>query len=223
MLGIVSLVGGASQQRCQMRQGRTVAILVLLLLVPVTLVLGRSFLESRRFYRLGTASYAKGDMQMAVGYLGRAGKWYFPGNPYVRRALEGLWNIGQKAEETGDKEVALKAYCTLRGALYGTKGLFMPHKAWLGPCNQKIAEVTVSQNPLLDAEQVLSGLQAPVGPSAWWAILVFLGFLGWVGGILGLIIHAFDRSGGMQGKRAALWGGLSLGFFLLWVFSMLKA
>ena len=207
-----------------MKQYRvSICVILLFLIATFILILGRVYSESKDFYRKGTESFLKDDLYMAALYFGRSAKWYFPGNPYVRRSIKGLLDTANKAEEIGETEFALKACYTLRGSLYGTKGLFMPHKEWLEPCNQKIADLTVIRNPYVKREKVLQGLYKKVGPRVGWALLVVLGFWGWIGTTIGFIYFSFDSSGAMAGKKAALWGGLVLGLFLLWIFSMMRA
>jgi hypothetical protein len=99
----------------------------------------------------------------------------------------------------------------------------MPYKQWLEPCNEKIANLTVAQNPSVKRERVLSDLHRRVGPRGGWAAMVLLGFWGWVGGTVCFIWFSFDSSGKMAGRKAVFLGGTTLGFFVLWIFSMLRA
>jgi len=215
---------GHSKEGYQVTRYRAHAALTLTLMsVIFCLIMGRVFLESRDYFRKGTASLEADELYMAVVHFGRAAKWYFPGNPYVLRSLRSLWETGQRAEEMAEERIALKAYYTLRGCLYGTRWFYMPYREWLDPCNQRIADLTVVNDPHVSEETVLANLQGQVGPSVVWALFVVLGFWGWIGSVFGFVWFSFDASGSMDGRKAVAWGGVGLGFFVVWVLSMLRA
>ena len=207
-----------------MKQHRILVYMTLIsLFITVSLLLTRVYFESRSFYGKGKESLLNDDPYMAITYFGRSAKWYFPGNPYVKQSIEGLWSAACKAEERGEIEFALKACYTLRGSLYATKWLFMHHKEWIEPCNQKIADLTVARHPYIKRAKVITGLNKEERPIVIWAFFVVICFYGWIGSALGLIFFSFDSSGSMKWRNALFWGGLVLGFFLLWIFTMFRA
>ena len=56
-----------------------------------------------------------------------------------------------------------------------------------------------------------------------WAILVVLGFLGWIGGTVGFIFGAFEKEGRFNNKRALFWGLAVVSMYALWVVGMMYA
>ncbi|MDY6855837.1 MAG: hypothetical protein SWO11_14245 [Thermodesulfobacteriota bacterium] len=207
-----------------MKRYRTpVYISLIFFFFTASLIMVRAYFESRGFYTKGIEAFSNDDTYMAILYFGRSANWYFPGNPYVKHSIEGLWKVACKTEESGEIGFALKACYTLRGSLYGTKWFFIHHKEWLEKSNQKIAKLTVARHPHIQSEKVIAELNKEKKPRVVWAFLVVMSFLSWVGSALGLIFFSFDSNGNVKGKRAVVLGGLILGFFLLWIFSMLRA
>lgn len=56
-----------------------------------------------------------------------------------------------------------------------------------------------------------------------WAILVVLGFLGWIGCTVGFIFGAFEKEGGFNNRKALIWGVAVAVCYALWVVGMVKA
>ena len=122
-------------------------------------MVARTFFESKRYYRKALDSLDAGDTHMSAVYFGRAAGWYLPGNPYVSRSLDGLFKVVNLAKDSGDLDLALSAGYTLRGAIYGSRWLFVPHKKRLSACNRLIADIIVMRKrPESDREKVLREL-----------------------------------------------------------------
>lgn len=56
-----------------------------------------------------------------------------------------------------------------------------------------------------------------------WAILVVLGFLGWIGCTVGFIFGAFEKGGRFNNKMALYWGSAVVVFYGVWVVGMMYA
>lgn len=56
-----------------------------------------------------------------------------------------------------------------------------------------------------------------------WAILVLVGFLGWIGCTIGFIFGAFEKQGRFNNKRALKWGALVVVCYALWIVGMMNA
>ncbi len=56
-----------------------------------------------------------------------------------------------------------------------------------------------------------------------WASLCEIGFWGWVLSVIGLLAHAFNQPTGMIKKSTVIWGLVSVGFYLFWIYGMVSA
>ena len=103
-------------------------------------VVGRCAWESRREYKAGTESLARGETGEGIIHLDRAIHGYFPLNPYVDRSVRALWTVGQESEDR-NPALALRAYEAIRGALNAVRGIYQPYSDWLPKTDEKIASL----------------------------------------------------------------------------------
>ena len=59
--------------------------------------------------------------------------------------------------------------------------------------------------------------------STFWSVIVEIGFVGWLGCAVGFIFRAIDEENRLHPRRAAVWGGLIVFFYALWVVGLVKA
>jgi hypothetical protein len=62
-----------------------------------------------------------------------------PFSPWVRLAVERLWDIGTQAEAGNDVSLALQAYQGLRSSLYAVQSFYLPYRHWIPKSDAKIA------------------------------------------------------------------------------------
>ncbi|MCU0597162.1 MAG: hypothetical protein MUC98_17105 [Desulfobacterota bacterium] len=173
----------------------SVAVLVFLVLW------GRVFYGSMQDYKTAETFLKENQTIRAITYFDRSLHWYAPLNPYVERSAKRLWEIGERAEQEKDPRMALIAYESIRNGFYGASHVFRPGKDWIQRAESKI------QDPQ---------------PDVGWSVVVVIGFLGWVGSLLGLILVLF-RQGEVRGSKGIFWFGFSFLCFILWLVGMTKA
>lgn len=167
----------------------------------------------------------------AVLHYERAIRWYLPGSPYVRRAADRLWAMGEAAEEAGDPELALFAFRGLRGAAYATRSFYQPLGGRIGEAEERIAALMVADTSarwpdpaLAEAErraEVLRNLQQHTDPATGWVIVLELGFVAWLGGA-GVMAWRLGRKGNR--RRTTLWlSAAVIGGYALWIIGMWRA
>jgi hypothetical protein len=171
------------------------------------------------------ACLAARDTDGAIVHYRRAARWYAPGSPYHRRALERLAVLGQQFERARDFERALSAYRSARGAIMATRSLFVPEPARLAYVNQRIARIMAEELPApgMDAgksqqqllREHLALLQQVPGPDPFWTCVLLCGFLGWIAAALAFSVRAIDAQDRWVRPEALRWGALiALGFSL---------
>lgn len=202
--------------------GLTVCLLVLLLRV-----LFGSWIECRR----ASAEMEAARPYQAVLHYERAIRWYLPGNPYVGRAAEKLWQLGEASRDAGDPELALFAFRGLRASAYATRSFYQPLPRRIEAAEAQIAELMVADTTaawpdkeLAPEERhriVLENLQRNDDPSTPWVIVLELGFMAW---LVGGFVLAW-RLGLRQKKARTTWilVGSSVSGYLLWILGMWKA
>ncbi len=172
-----------------------------------------------------------GRPYQAVLHYERAIRWYLPGSPYVGRAANELWAMGEAAEAAGDQELALFAFRGLRGAAHATRSFYQPLAGRIDAAEERIAALMV-EDPVaswpdraLSDEQrraeVLANLQQNTDPHTGWVVALELGFVVWLGGA-GALAWRLGRRGNR--RRTTLWlaGGVVAGY-VLWIVGMWRA
>lgn len=56
-----------------------------------------------------------------------------------------------------------------------------------------------------------------------WAVLVVLGFLGWIGCAIGFIFGAFEKEGRFNNRKALYWGSAVVACYAVWIIGMMNA
>lgn len=187
----------------------------------------RAYWGAMKAYHQGERNLKEQQYVKAITYFGRAIHWYTPWNPYVHRSAERLWEIGMLAEQKGDTRLSLIALQTLREGFYGARSLYTAGEEWILRSDHRIDELlmdgkigkAIPDKP--DAPQQTDAKIAEsrrvTGPDPFWSILVEVGFLGWVGSVIGIIISSSEN------RKMIRWGGLAVLFFGLWVIGMVYA
>lgn len=167
---------------------------------------------------------AAADLDGAIVHYRRAARWYAPGSPYHRRALERLTRIGADAERAGDRERALSAYRSVRGAIMATRSLYVPESQLLAATNRRIAGLMAELPPPgMDAgksrEQLrrehLALLEQLPGPDPFWTCVLLFGFFGWIAAAFGFSVRAIDAEDRWVPREALRWGAaIAVGFGL---------
>ena len=192
---------------------KAVSAAVLLLLILWV----RVFYGSMQDYKTGETLLRENQTIRAITYFDRSLHWYAPLNPYVERSAKRLWEIGERAEQEKDTRLALIAYESIRNGFYGASHLFRPGKDWIQRAESKIQTLSALR---------VKGEPAPAmkdpQPDVGWSVVVVIGFLGWIGSLLGLILVLF-RQGEVRGGKGIFLFGFSLLCFILWLVSMTKA
>jgi hypothetical protein len=195
--------------------------LVAFVLLAITL---RVMSSARAELQAATAAEGGGDIDGAIVHYRRAARWYAPGSPYHRRALERLGQIGTRAEAQGELELALSAYRSVRGACLATRSFYVPEAARLHAANARIAALMAELPPpgmdagksklQLTAEH-LALLEVIPGPNLFWTVVLLLGFFAWVSAAFVFSVRAIDGQDRWVPAQAKRWGSLiALGFGL---------
>jgi len=194
--------------------------------VLVTLVLWtRVFYGSMNDYETGETLLKENQIIRAITYFDRSLHWYAPINPYLEKAATRLWEIGERAEREGDLRMARIAFESIRNASYGTTHVFTPGKEWIRRVESKIDELSGAKGQKGDENTESWSPKRGPHPHAFWSVAVVLGFLGWVGSVLGFIFAASnkDRSHSRPFRKKLIWLSLTLAFGALWFAGMVMA
>jgi hypothetical protein len=197
---------------------KAVSIGVLIMLVLWV----RVFYGSMKDYEMGERLLKENQIIRAITYFDRSLHWYAPINPYLEKAATRLWEIGERAEKGGDLRMARIAFESIRNASYGTTHVFTPRKDWIRRAETKISELSGAEGQGKQGSNESWNPKKSPHPHPLWSLAVVLGFLGWVGCLLGLILLTF-RQVGFRSGRCIVWFGFSSLCFILWLIGMAKA
>jgi hypothetical protein len=201
-----------------------------LMFVALILVWSRAFIGSIQAYHKGE-TYLEGKQYVrAVTFFDRSIHWYTPFNPFIEKSAERLWEIGEQAEKEGDIQLALIAYRTIRSGFYGASHFVIPGKIWIEKCDRKInalkgkkeREISEDSGSLKEA---LIQEQRNTAPAVLWTIVLEIGFLGWIGSVIGFIMFRLrhKKEDEYRSSSGFLWLIPTVCFFGLWIIGMMKA
>ena len=200
---------------------KAVSIGVLIMLV----LWARAYYGSMKDYEMGERLLKENQIIRAITYFDRSLHWYAPINPYMEKAATRLWEIGERAEKEGDLRMARIAFESIRNASYGTTHVFTPGKDWIRRAESKINELSGPKVQKGEGDREPGSPTKSPHPHALWSVAVVLGFLGWIGSVLGFIFAAFrkDRVDQKRFRRKVIWLSLVLAFGALWFAGMVMA
>jgi hypothetical protein len=151
--------------------------------------------------------------------LGRAARLYAPGNPFSRRALDALADLGR----AGGAD-SLTAWQEVRSAILATRSFYTPHPELLAEANQAIAQLMAERDlpsrGSLEARRAwhASRLAKDDAPSVGWSLIALLGLGLWIGAAILFILRALDENDQLRPRWAlALSLGLAFGLMLFFV------
>ncbi len=185
----------------------------------------RVFYGSMKDYETGEALLKENQIIRAITYFDRSLHGYAPINPYLEKAATRLWEIGERAEKEGDLRMARIAFESIRNASYGTTHVFTPGKEWIRRAESKINGLSGAKDQKEDVNPEPWSPKRGPHPHALWSVAVVLGFLGWVGSVLGFIFAASgkDRRDQKPFRKKLVWLSLILAFGALWFAGMMMA
>jgi hypothetical protein len=206
---------------------------ILSFLLFLLLVGGKVYLNAQHEYQKGEIALKNKDYKQAITSFNRSIHWYTPGSKPVKNSIHALWEIGIQAEQRGDQALALEAFQVLSSSLYSLRSFYLPYSEWISKCEERIAMIRTFQeekrnpNPKLtrekQKEEIRKILRMHTGPDVVWSIMVTIGFLGWIGSTIGLILQAFRGEKRTKIKPTLFWVILIITFYSLWIISMLRA
>jgi len=211
---------------------KTILLVVGMVVIASITVWIRAFYGSMQAYHQGETCANEGQYMKAITFFDRSIHWYTPFNPYVRNSAERLWEIGLAAEQRGDIPVALIAFRSIRRGFHAARSVYTPGKDWIKKCDAKIKDLIEIEHNNKETtrgsagpHESTPGSQGATSPDILWSIIVEVGFLGWIGSVIGLLLsaHKGKQEARFLTSRAIAWETLTLIFFILWVVGMMKA
>ena len=196
------------------------------------MVFARTFYASMKAYYNGENYLKEKKYVRAITFFDRSIHWYTPFNPYVDRSAKSLWNIGKYAKKKGDTKLALIAFRTIRGGFYSTHSFYKPGKKWIKKCDIQINQLMqieqrrrgIPMNSKMKGGYISEDRKDP-SPSIFWTIFLEVGFLGWIGSVMGFIMFVLRKKEGSRYSifSSLLWITLTSVFFALWIIGMMRA
>jgi hypothetical protein len=199
---------------------RRAAACALLAVAVFAIAAARVVWSSRGEFLAANAAAGQGGADDELAHLGRAARLYAPGNPYSRRALDRLAEIGRH-----DPEHALAAWREARGAILATRSFYTPRRALLDEADAHLAQLMAdAEHPLTAdararAERWHAARLADVSaPSLSWTLVALFGLGQWIGCAAGLFLRGIGDDDRLRRGPALAWGaGLALGLALFFI------
>lgn len=207
---------------------KMISLAVALCFVILAMVWARAFYGSKQSYLKGVSHLEKNKYIEAITFFDRSIHWHTPFNPYVRQSAERLWEIGLRAEQEGDIQLAFIAIRTISQGFYAGRGFYTPGKDWILRCDAKIASLTTKEpggNRTDGGISVSSPKGKDAEPDVFWTLILEIGFLGWIGSVLVFLMRSLTegQTPSVRSKSAIFCGIMFIVFYSLWIFGMMKA
>jgi hypothetical protein len=216
---------GSRAVRIAARAVGTFGVVLLLLAIRVVTASSAELQEAERLRE-------RGDVDASIAHYRRAARWYAPGNPYAAEALDRLAVIAREAEQGGDRERALAAWRSVRGAILGARSFYVPHAERLAEADERIASLMAAlPPPPIDAARSpeerraahLALLRETPRPSVVWGLLALVGLATWVAAAFAFLTRAIDEDDRLVARPARLWGTVWIVGFGLFVLGLALA
>jgi hypothetical protein len=160
-------------------------------LIVLALITVRVVWSSRSEWRAADGSTT---IDQRLTHLGRAARLYAPGNPYSRRALDALADLGRAG--------SLDAWQEVRSSILATRSFYTPHPALLAEANEAIATMMAQKDPGQSRAWHAARLAQDEAPSVGWSIVALLGLFGWIGAAVAFILYAVGDDDRLRPRRA---------------------
>ncbi len=208
----------------------------LIVLAVVAAVSGAAYLRvlltSRAAAIKAEQSLSAGRPDDALYHFRRAAHAYAPLNPWNDAAYDRLWQMGRKAELSGDQDRALMAYRAIRSSILAARSFYTPHPDRLEEVDGRIARLMArlppppvdrSKSEAQRTKEHLELLRDTPQPDPLWSLLLIIGFAGWVSACVGFIILGLDGGLALRGRPAAVSGAVFVAGLALWFLGLLLA
>ena len=207
-------------------------VIIGLLALMLVILWVRVFYGTMKAYQKGENYLKENQVIRAITYFDRSIHWYTPFNPYVNKSAEELWEIGIKAEEQGDIKLALISFRTIRRGFYAASHFITPGGDWIKRCELKIDILTLAEEKNRTGSGERTALKEKLrkdqkgkSPIIPWTIILEIGFLGWIGTVIGFIMYRLrgERKPKILTSSVFIWVIPFVIFFALWIVGMVKA
>lgn len=196
-----------------------VAVILLLMVV------GKVYIHGLKTFQHAEQAFASRNLDQAMIYYERTIRWYLPFNSQVKTSILRLWEIGTQAEKNENHIRAQLAYRKLRSSLYTIRSVYSPYDDWIEKCNNKLSHSTIvdyqGDSDKFSPSDKKSGYVTL--PATGWSLLIEIGFWGWIASIAGLIWFGIGSRKPGHIKTSLRWLGFAIGFYGIWVLSLVKA
>lgn len=179
------------------------------LLAVLFVISARTVLAARGELAMGDEVLAQGDADGALIHWRRAAKWHVPTSIYSGEALARMEELATERESSGDVEGALRAWRSIRAAIFGARSLYIPHSELRERVDEKIVSLSQGESSVLVT--LLAADSAPRAPF----FLALLGFFAFWLGVMLVAAKAIDEEDRVLGGPARRYGALALGGFVL--------
>lgn len=212
---------------------RNLLFIAALLIFTLMAVWGRAYIGSMRDFSKGESFFIEKEYVKAITFFDRAMHWYAPLNPYVERSAEYLMEISNEAEKINDTMISLIALETIRNSFYGTRSFYNTGVGWIDKSNKKIAYIVGN----LDENKLISDCTSGIGhhlylirtkyndPVIFWTVILGLGFLGWIGSVIGWTHFCLGKDIKPRKILYSNWFWISLAFinYGFWLLGIVRA
>ncbi|MBI5611040.1 MAG: hypothetical protein HY902_19365 [Deltaproteobacteria bacterium] len=201
---------------------RSVRWPLLAVAVVLTSLAIRATHEQRQAYARAVALEQAGDLWRAADEYRWALRWYTPWGPDHDRAAEALLQLGTQAAAS-DPELAVQALDNLRSGLIAGRSLWQPRRDLVERCSQTLPGLLVQvaqrrgdrRDPAKLLGQFTADYRRPIGVGSGVSLAVALGFLVWLGGLVGTARRGWNADGRWQ-RAGWPWLTAAAAGFALW-------
>lgn len=212
---------------------RNIILIFAILAILFIAVWTRAFISSMKDFSRGEELFYDKQYIRAITFFDRSMHWYAPFNPYIERSAEYLWEISEQGENIKDEKLSLIALETIRNSFYGTRSFYSPGTTWIKRCEDRITYIVQNQ----DEKNIKASDSGRKGneksesnmryndPAIFWVFVLEIGFLVWIGAIIGFIyfcLGAYNKANNYICNRW-FWISLTGVSYGLWIFGMIKA
>jgi hypothetical protein len=190
-----------------------------IILVAILLFIGISFLllpvwyNASKNFRFGEKYFFMNNFEKAIPAFEQSILQYFPFSPYPQRAIQRLFEIGDRSYQQQNIPLALQAYHTI---IFSNAIISVYRNI-----SQKDSQLAIDRIRRINPE-FIGQIKSPKYPKRLWSLFLGIFLLCWIVAVFLFIQRGFDKKGKLIKPIGTYYFLLFLISFSLWLFSIIK-
>lgn len=166
---------------------KTIRKVALFLIIIFGIIVFRIYIGSISNFHVGDEALIKKHYDIAMDKYEKAIRWYVPGNPFSRQAVENMTFICRTflAEKQYDK--AYNCFDRVRGSIFAVRSFYVPYPEFRKKIERFMIRCATKSN--ISKQTIEHALSIDMAPKLFGVLMALFGFAGWIIFIVLIILN----------------------------------